>query len=70
MTTRLRKPVTRVVEISGDLWNVTLDYAGVTFRAYRGRLSITLPYPGALARAAWLDGGTRKRKQKVRRSAL
>lgn len=70
--TRLTKPVTRVVEISGDRWNVTLDYAGVTFRPFRCRTRLTLPYPMALTRAAWIAGekdGKRKPKR-VKRGKL
>lgn len=69
MTTRLTKPVTRIVTIEGDLWNVTLDYASITFRAFRSpkRSEIMLPYPAGLSRAAWLNGDRPKRKKKIRR---
>lgn len=64
--TRLTKPVTRLVEIDGHLWNVTLDYAGVTFRAFRAHSSsaFTQPYSQALTRAAWLNGAGKKKRIK------
>lgn len=66
--TRLTKPVTRVVEIDGHKWNVTLDYAGVTFRAFRARSSsaFTQPYSQALTRAAWLNG-EKPAKKRIKR---
>lgn len=83
MATRLSKPVTRVIEVDGQLMNVSLGYAGVTFRYYRSRKAseMLLPYPTALIRAAMLCGDaklaaragirkTKSRKRPVRRGAL
>lgn len=71
--TALTKPVTRKIEIDGSIWNVTLDYAGVTFRAFRSRekSAITLPYAHALTRAAWIAGEKedkpRRRSRRIKR---
>ena len=72
MATKLSKPVTRVTEINGDRWNVTLDYAGVSFRPYRGRTLVMLPYTMALTRAAWVAGekDKPKRRKRVKRSKI
>lgn len=66
---RITKPINRVVDIDGSAWNVTLGFAGITFRAYRSRKSseMLLPFPVALSRAAWLNGDKPKRKRKARR---
>lgn len=72
MTMRLTKPVTRIIEISGDRWNVTLGFAGLSFRAYRSpkRSEILLPYPIGLQKAAWLAGDRPTRKRRVKRGAI
>lgn len=68
---RINKPITRVVDIDGSAWNVTLGFAGISFRAYRSRKTseMLLPFPTALSRAAWLNGDKPKRKRKVKRGA-
>lgn len=69
MAMRITKPITRVVDIDGSAWNVTLGYAGISFRAYRSRRTseMLLPFSTALSRAAWLNGEKPKRKRKTRR---
>lgn len=75
--TRLTKPVTRVVMVDGQPMNVTLDYAGITFRYFRARTSMTLPYGVGLVRAAMLLGDQKraarkggKKGKRVKRSAV
>ena len=71
MSTRISKPVTRVIDIGGYPWNVTLNASSITFRAFRSprRSEIILPLSAALQQAAWLAGAP-KRKPKFKRSVL
>lgn len=74
MTTRLSKPVTRLITIGNDRWNVTLGFSGVEFRAFRSpsRSAILLPYGEALTRAAWIAGAKDKkpRTRRIKRSVV
>ena len=54
MTTRLSKPVTRIVEIDGKPVNVTLGPLGITFREYKRRKGFLLPYGSGFLRAITL----------------
>ncbi len=69
MTTRLSKPVTRVVEVDGKPMNVTLGPLGVTFREYKRRTGFLLPYGSAFLRAVTLhvEAERRAKGRKPRR---
>lgn len=73
--TRLTKPITRVVEVPGHgTMNVTLTADGITFRQFKKRSALTLPYGSAIVRAAYLKAdeirAAKKTKKRVRRGAL
>lgn len=72
MTTRLTRPVTRVIWIDDRAWNVTLGLSSIAFRAYRSpkRTEIMLPLTIALTQAAWVNGEKPKKRKRVKRSAL
>lgn len=69
--TRLNKPITRVVTINGDYYNVTMSLAGISFRRFRSpeRFELLLPFETALIRAAWINGEKdgKKRRRTVKR---
>ncbi len=70
--TRLSRPVTRLVETSHGPMNVTLTADGISFRAFRSRTSLLLPYGTAIVKAAMLkaDQTRAKRKKRVSRGSL
>ena len=73
--TRLTKPVTRVVEVPGHgTMNVTLTADGITFRQFKKRSALMLPYGAAIVRAAYLKAdeirAEKKKRRKVRRSVI
>lgn len=67
MTTRLEKPVRRLVRIrrglaAGD-YVVTLSPLGIELREKGRRFTMTVPWPDALARAESLSGAAAHREQ-------
>lgn len=72
--TRLTKPVTRLVETRDGPMNVTLTREGITFRGYKRRTTLLLPYGSAIVKAAMMkadqERAAKGRKRKVRRGAL
>lgn len=72
--TRLTKPVTRLVDTSEGPMNVTLTRDGISFRGYKKRTTMLLPYGTAIYKAAWLKAdqelaGKRKGRKRIRRGA-
>lgn len=63
MTTRLTKPVTRVVEVDGKPMNVTLGPLGITFREYKRRTGFLLPYGSGYLRAVTLYAEQQRREK-------
>lgn len=74
MTTRLIKPVTRVVEVDGKKWNVTITVNGVEYREYKRRKGFLLPHGSAIIRAVTLyveqQRREKKKARKIRRGSL
>lgn len=72
MSTRLTKPVTRVVEIDGKPVNVTITANGVQYREWKRHTSFLLPHSVAFLRAVTLhvEANRKGRKRKVRRSVI
>lgn len=76
MSTRLTKPVTRLVEIDGQQWNVTITKDGVTYRQYKSRTPLVLPHGTGLVRAAMLKADAERaakgktKRRRVKRGAL
>lgn len=72
--TRLTKPVTRVVEIDGKLWNVTITANGVEYREYKRRKGYLLPHGAGIVRAVTMFVEQQRRekgkRRKVKRGAL
>ena len=72
MATRLNKPITRTIVIGDRVWNVTLGFSSIAFRAFRSpkRTEIMLPLTIALTQAAWVNGENPKKRKRVKRSAI
>ena len=76
MSTRLTKPVTRLVEIDGKPMNVTITATGVEYREYKRRTAYLLPHGSAFVRAVTLYVEQQRRekgkgrKRKITRGSL
>lgn len=74
--TPLTRPVTRLVETSHGAMNVTLTADGISFRPFRARTVLVLPYGTAIVRAAMAKADAdrrnkgKARKRTVKRGAL
>lgn len=72
--TVLTKPVTRVVEIDGKKWNVTITLNGVEYREYKRRKGFLLPHGSAIIRAVTMYVEQQRRekgkRRKIKRSAV
>lgn len=74
MKTRLTKPVTRIVEVDGKTWNVTITALGVEYREYKRRKGFLLPHGSGIIRAVTMfveqQRREKGRKRKITRGTL
>lgn len=72
--TTLTKPVTRLIEIDGKKWNVTITVNGIEYREFKRRKGFLLPHGPAIVRAVTMFVEQQRRekgkRRKIKRSAV